>query len=89
MKAKVKQLIENNTLSTNSRLNVFSRNLRYLKFKDVKRAYSKLIQDYLKGLVTNEDARTTAYILAGYIQSIKTFELEERVQQLEKLRGIK
>ena len=72
---------------TPPRLNLFNRDVRYLKIKDVKRAYSKLIQDYCKGVVTNEDAKTIVYIFSGYLQLIRDCEFEERLNQLEERVG--
>lgn len=63
---------------------VFDTEIRYLKVKDVKRAYSKLIQEYCKGTVMNEDAKTLGYLLAGYIQTVKQYDLEKRILQIEK-----
>lgn len=51
--------------------------------KDVKRAYSKLIQDYCKGFVNNEDAKTVTYMFSGYLQLVRDVEFEERLKQLE------
>lgn len=68
---------------TPPRLKLFTRDVKYLKVKDVRRAYSKLIQDYCKGLVTNDDAKTVTYMLSGYLQLIRDVEFEERLQQLE------
>lgn len=65
-------------------LKVFNTELRYLKVKDVKRAYSKLIQEYCKGTIVNENAKTLGYLLAGYMQTVKQFELEKRIIELEK-----
>lgn len=73
---------------TPSRLNLFNRDVKYLKIKDVKRAYSKLIQDYCKGLVTNEDAKTITYIFSGYLQLIRDVEFEQRLSSLESKAGI-
>lgn len=67
----------------NNKLNIFTRNVKYLKTKDVKRAYSKLIQDYCKGTVTNDDAKTIAYLFSCYLQLIKDVEMEKRLGQLE------
>ena len=66
-----------------SKVNIFSRDVKYLKIKDVKRAYSKLIQDYCKGLVNNDDAKTITYMFSGYLQLIRDVEFEERIKQLE------
>jgi len=68
---------------TPPRLNLFNREIRYLKVKDVKRAYSKLIQDYCKGTVSNEDAKTITYMFSGYLQLIRDVEFEERLKLLE------
>lgn len=68
-------------------LHLFNRDVRYLKVKDVKRAYSKLIQDYCKGLVPNEDAKTITYIFSGYLQLIRDVEFEERLKQVEEKIG--
>ena len=69
---------------TPPKLNLFNRNIRYLKIKDVKRAYSKLIQDYCKGLVNNEDAKTVTYMFSSYLQLIRDFEFEDRLNEIEK-----
>lgn len=65
-------------------LKVFNSDIRYLKVKDVKRAYSKLIQEYCKGNVSNENAKTLGYLLAGYIQTVKQHEFEDRINEIEK-----
>jgi hypothetical protein len=65
------------------KINIFNRNVRYLKIKDVKRAYSKLIQDYCKGLVSNEDAKTITYMFSGYLQLIRDIDFDERLKQIE------
>jgi hypothetical protein len=75
---KVKELPQ-----TSGRFNLFSREVKYLKIKDVRRAYSKLIQDYCKGLVPNEDAKTVTYMFAGYLQLIREFETEQKLADLE------
>lgn len=62
---------------------MFNRDVRYLKIKDVKRAYSKLIQDFCKGVVPNEDAKTLVYLFSGYLHLMKDVEFEERIKQLE------
>lgn len=65
------------------RLDLFNRNIRYLKVKDIKRAYSKLIQDYCKGIIQNEDAKTMTYIFSGYLQLIRDVEFEQRLNVIE------
>lgn len=68
---------------TPPKLNLFNREIGYLKVKDVKRAYSRLIQDYCRGLVTNEDAKTVVYMFSGYLQLVRDVEFEERLKLLE------
>ena len=65
------------------RIRIFNRDVKYLKIKDVKRAYSKLIQDYCKGLVQNGEAKTLVYMFSGYLQLIRDVEFEERITELE------
>ncbi len=65
------------------KINIFTRDVKYLKPKDVKRAYSKLIQDYCKGLIPNEDAKTITYMFSGYLQLIRDVEFEERLKEIE------
>jgi len=72
---------------TPSRLKLFNRDFKYLKIKDVKRAYSKLIQDYCKGLVTNEDAKTITYMFGGFLQLVRDVEFEDRLKLLEEKVG--
>lgn len=76
----VKELPQTPTLV---KANLFNRDIKYLKIKDVKRAYSRLIQDYCKGLVNNEDAKTITYMFSGYLQLIRDVEFEERLKLLE------
>jgi len=68
---------------TPTRLNLFNREIRYLKVKDVKRAYSKLIQDYCKGVVSSEEAKTVTYMFSGYLQLIRDIEFEKRLELIE------
>ena len=66
-----------------SMLNIFNREVRYLKAKDVKRAYSKLIQNFCKGSVQNEFAKTLAILFSGYLRVVKEIDFEDRIKQLE------
>lgn len=79
---------ENGDLTKTPRgLRLFNRDIKYLKVRDVKKAYSKLIQDYCKGIVTNEDAKTVTYIFSGYLQLIRDIEFEERLKLIEERIG--
>lgn len=83
-KQKSVQVIQNEVVTkTPYNLELFTRDIRYLKLKDVKRAYSELIQDYCKGIIQNDEAKVLVYLFTGYIQIIKDFELEKRIQDLE------
>ena len=74
----------NRLTQTPDKIKVFSRDIKYLKIKDVKRAYSKLIMDYCRGSVQNDEAKTLVYLFSGYLQLIRDFEVNERLKHLEK-----
>jgi hypothetical protein len=67
----------------NNKINIFNRNFVYLKPKDIKRSYTRLIQDFCAGKVTGEDARTISYLFAGYLQVIRDYDFELRIAELE------
>ena len=67
-----------------NKINIFNRNVKYLKTKDIKRSYSKLIQDFCAGKITGDDARTVAYLFSGYLQLIRDHDFEERLAELER-----
>ncbi len=62
---------------------IFVRDIKYLKTKDVKRGMSKLIQMYCKGEILTDEAKTLTYLFSTYIQIITQFELETRIKKLE------
>ena len=72
---------------TPAKVNIFPRDIKYLKVKDVKRAYSKLIQDFCKGIITNEDAKTLVYMFSSYLQLIRDVEFEARITDIESRLG--
>ena len=78
-KVEMKKLTE-----TPFKIKIFNREVKYLKVKDVKRAYSKLIQEYCKGTLNGDEARTLAYLFSGYLMVIKETEFEQRLSDLEK-----
>jgi hypothetical protein len=78
------EVIEINSNKQTPRINVFNRDITYLKAKDVRRAMSKLISQYCKGNVLNEDAKTLTHMFSTYIQILTATELEERLIKLEK-----
>jgi hypothetical protein len=81
------QLVKNKRFSGTPSpvVDIFNREIRYLKIKDVKRAYSKLIQDYCKGLIEDNKARTLVYMFSGYLQIVRDIDFEERLIRLEEL----
>lgn len=79
---KTKELIKT-PLSPEGLKQIFPRDVRYLKVKDIKRAYSKLIQSYCKGEIMCEDAKTLCYLFSGYLQLINAYELEQRLSKFE------
>lgn len=66
------------------KINLFQREIKYLKPKDVKRAYSKLIQDYCKGKIVSEDAKILGYLFSGYLQVLRDVDFDTRLAQVEK-----
>lgn len=69
---------------TPGRINLFQREIKYLKPRDVRRAYSKLIQDYCKGKIVSEDAKILGYLFSGYLQVIRDLDFDERLSKVEK-----
>ena len=67
----------------NNKIDIFNRSFRYLKIKDIKRSYCKLIQDFCAGKVSREDARTVAYLFINYLTIIRDTEIEERLSKME------
>jgi len=65
------------------KIKIFNRDVKYLKIKDVKRAYSKLIQDYCKGVIQNDEAKILVYLFSGYLELVRDVEFEERLKELE------
>jgi hypothetical protein len=80
---KGKELIKT-PLSPEGLKQIFPRDVRYLKVKDIKRAYSKLIQSYCKGDIMGEEAKTLCYLFSGYLQLINAYEFEQRLNNIEK-----
>jgi hypothetical protein len=78
-KVEIKKVTE-----TPFKIKIFNREVKYLKVKDVKRAYSRLIQEYCKGTLNGDEARTLAYLFSGYLMVIKETEFENRLTELEK-----
>ncbi|MGD1007003.1 MAG: hypothetical protein ABR980_07230 [Ignavibacteriaceae bacterium] len=68
-----------------NKIDIFKRSFRYLKIKDIKSSYSRLIQDFCAGIVRGEDARTLAYLFSTYLTIIRDTESEGRLLKLEKL----
>ena len=68
----------------NSLKGIFTRDIKILKVKDVKRAMSRLIIEFCKGTVKNDEAKTLTYLLSTYIQIIQQAEFEIRLTELER-----
>ncbi len=51
----------------------------------IKRFYARLINDLNNELVTENKAKTLTYMLNSYANIIANYELESRVNELEKL----
>lgn len=55
---------------------------------DAKRKLAKLIRDYETDKITTEKFRSLVYGLSKYSEMIKLFDFEQRIEALEKLKGI-
>lgn len=55
---------------------------------DAKRKLAKIIREYETDRITTDKFRSLVYGLSKYVDMIKSYDLEERVKALEKLRGI-
>lgn len=62
---------------------IFTKPIKFLKIRDIKRGMSRLIQMYCRGEVLTDEAKTLTYLFSTYIQIISQFELEQRIQSLE------
>lgn len=69
--------------SNNFKIKIFNKNIKYLKPKDIKRAYSRLIQGFCRGEINSDEAKTICYMFSGYLQLIRDVEFEERLSHLE------
>ena len=64
-------------------IKIFNRDVRYLKTKDVKASLFQIIQDYCKGMVQSDEAKTLVYLFSGYLQLIRDIEFEDRLRDIE------
>ncbi|MBK8947183.1 MAG: hypothetical protein IPM32_18235 [Ignavibacteriae bacterium] len=78
------QLIKSkNVTKTPGLTDLFTREIKYLKARDIRRAMSKLISEFCKGNIQNEDAKTAVYLFSTYIQILTTTDFEERLKRIE------
>ncbi|MCL4510019.1 MAG: hypothetical protein M1470_02980 [Bacteroidetes bacterium] len=58
-------------------------NLKVRNLKAAKRLMSKLIEAFIAGRVTGNDAKTLAYLTSTYIEVAQAADLEDRLIKLE------
>ena len=51
--------------------------------KDAKRLMSKLITGFQQGIIAGRDAKDMAYLLTVFLQIVKDFEIEKRIESIE------
>lgn len=79
------KVVENKEVMFNTPMaEIFPREIKYLKLKDIKRAHSKLIMEFLKGNVKSDEAKTLTYLFTAYIQVINQAETEQRLEAIER-----
>jgi hypothetical protein len=81
MKRKSSQIVETKRL--NKRYSP-SAPIKVTSLKAAKRLLSRLIYDLQTGAVDNQTAKDLTYLLASYVNIFKTFELQTRIEILEK-----
>lgn len=75
--------LQTNTKTPEGFPKLFTREITFLKPRDIKRAMSKLISEYCKGNILNEDAKTATYLFSTYLQILTNVEIEERLKKME------
>lgn len=53
--------------------------------KDAKRLMSKLITGFQQGTIIGRDAKDMAYLLTVFLQIVKDFEIEKRIESIEQI----
>lgn len=81
MKRKSSQIVKTKKLNTTyTPLNP----IKVTSLKAAKRLLSRLIYDLQLGMIDNQTAKDLTYLLASYVNIFKTFELQTRIEILEK-----
>lgn len=57
---------------------------RITNIRQAKRILSSLISEFVKGSITNQDAKDLAYLLSTFVSIIKDAELEQKLSLMEK-----
>lgn len=75
------KVIEMNRVNDNTPL---VKAVKVRTIKDAKRLMSKLITAFQEKTIDGRDAKDMAYLLTVFLQIVKDFELEKRVEEIEK-----
>jgi hypothetical protein len=68
---------------------LFGTAIRIKTLKDARRLLGKLIYEFQKGNIHNQDAKDLTYMLISYVAILKDSELEERLIALEEKTDMK
>ena len=71
-------------LAKNKDVKVSYRPIKVNSLKSARRLLSRLIFDLQIGAVENQTAKDITYLLTSYVNVFKQFELEKRIDELEK-----
>lgn len=74
-KTKLKKVKGNYTLSNP---------IKVTSLKQAKRLLSKLIYDLQTGMIENQTAKDLTYLLVSYVNVFKQYEIEKRIDEIEK-----
>lgn len=81
MKTKVRQFIANNKLKGSYTSDT---PVKVTNLKAAKRLLAKLIYDLQTDKIDNQKAKDLTYLLVSYVNIFKQYELELRIEQIEK-----
>ncbi len=74
-KTKLKKVKGNYTLSNP---------IKVTSLKNAKRLLSRLIYDLQSGMIENQTAKDLTYLLVSYVNVFKQYEIEKRIDEIEK-----
>ncbi len=77
------KIVKTKSLSTHSIDNLKSKPIRISNLRDARRLLGRLIYEFQKGTIVNQDAKDLCYLVISFCQVLKDCEFEERITNLE------